>query len=100
MTHCQRGGDSVAQLTPASKQSQHSPTAGRKGITSLPPSRGGGKRADSHIGLSRLGPAKKKIPHDWVLVKEGDHVFAFREQTPEAMRYNVEWMEQFEERPV
>lgn len=46
----------------------------------------------------RLGLAKKQVPPDWALVKDGDHVFASREQTDEAIRHTLEWLDRFRQR--
>lgn len=46
----------------------------------------------------RLGLAKKEVPPDWALVKDGDHSFASREQTGEAIRYTVEWLGRYRQR--
>jgi hypothetical protein len=43
----------------------------------------------------RLGLARKKVPPEWVVIRDGDHVFSSRGQTAEAIRYSLEWLERF-----
>ncbi len=43
----------------------------------------------------QLGLAKKKAPPEYVLIRDGDHSFASREQTNEVIRHSLEWLGAF-----
>ena len=46
----------------------------------------------------QLGLVRDSAPTEWLLIKEGDHVFAGREQTAEVIRRSLEWLGRFRER--
>lgn len=48
----------------------------------------------------RLGLARKNVPPDWALIKDGDHVFASQGQAAELIRYTLEWVGQFRHGPL
>ncbi len=43
----------------------------------------------------RLASARKSGSTEWLVIKDGDHVFASREQAAEVIRRSLDWLEQF-----